>query len=107
MYRLIKTKDAHTLEIGFDRAESIDVLGPFRDIVTGYAAESGVDPQEVDWLFNYKFRENGSQIQFYWNNGFTIYVFYIGSAQYQSVYGRLSRICADLNKQLKNRKPDI
>lgn len=104
MYILKKTQNPQSLEISFDYFESIHPLGPFGDIITEYARISGVKPVEVDFLFNFKFSENGWKIQFYWNNGFTIYVILFGRAQYQLVYERLSRICSDLNRQLAEKR---
>ncbi len=104
MYTLKKTQDQQSLEIRFDYFESINPLGPFGDIIVEYYKISGVEPQEVDFLFNYKFLEDGHKIQFYWNNGFTIYVIFFGKTQYQLVYERLSRICFELNRKLAERK---
>lgn len=88
------------LEITFDYAESLHPLGPFWDILSGYAAETGIEPKTVDFLFNYKFVENERRLQFYWNGSFTIYVFYIAKPQYNKVYGRLYKMCTELNRNL-------
>lgn len=88
------------MEITFDYTEPIHGLDPFHDIVTEYVSETGIQPKTVDMLFNFKFTEDGHSIQFYWNGGFTVYIFYIAKSQYDTVYGRLNKICARLNKQL-------
>lgn len=98
MYRIEKTADRAVLKICFDYSFTKSRLGPFNDILAEYTAESGLEPQTVDFLYNYKFIENGSKIQFYWNGGFTVYVFYIEKAIYQTVYERLTRIAARLNR---------
>lgn len=103
MYRLTRTNDPGVLEITFDYMEPLRGLDPFNDIVTEYAAETGIQPQTVDLLFNYKFIEYGHNIQFYWNGGFTVYIFYISKDMYDTVYKRLNNICARLNKQLGER----
>lgn len=104
MYKLIKTDDTYVPEIRFDRMESLDLLGPFSDIITEYSKASGIRPTISDYMFCYKFVEDGRAISFYWNNGFTIYVYGISRAQYQSVYERLYRICADLNRKLYEKR---
>lgn len=104
MYTLRQTGDPSVLEIAFDNAEAVHGLDPFHDILSEYAAETGIKPKTVSLLFNYKFTEGDSKLQFYWNGSFTIYVFYIAKAHYSTVYGRLSRICAKLNRQLNERR---
>lgn len=104
MYILKKTQNSQSLEISFDYFESDNVLGPFGDILSEYSKNSGVKPQEVDFLFNYSFLEDGRKIQFYWNGGFTVYVIFFGKSQFQMVYDRLTRICANLNKKLAEKR---
>lgn len=101
MYRIEKTADRAVLKICFDSLLTASGLGPFTDILDEYSAESGLEPQTVDFLYNYKFIESGSKIQFYWNGGFTVYVFYIEKAVYQTVYERLLRIAARLNGRIR------
>ncbi|MCX4357741.1 MAG: hypothetical protein OSJ43_16260 [Oscillospiraceae bacterium] len=100
MFRLTKTNDLSVLEIAFDYFEPLHSFDPFHDILSEYAAETGITPIVVDPLFNFKFTEDGHNIQFYWNGCFTIYIFYISKVQYDIVYGRLNNICTRLNKQL-------
>lgn len=100
MYALTKIGDKNAVEITFDYFEPLHGLDPFHDIVSEYAAETGIPPKAVDPLFTFKFTENGRSIHFYWNGGFTIYVFQIPKAQYDTVYGRLISVCSRLNKQL-------
>ncbi len=97
MYRLEKTSDRGVLKISFDSLLTESRLGPFTDILAEYAAESGLKPRSIDILFNFAFIEKGSKIQFYWNGGFTVYVFGIERAQLQTVYERLMRITVRLN----------
>ena len=98
MFFLEKSKDPNVLEIVFDDGECIDPLGPFWDIIVGYSRESGIAPEVVDHIYNYKFTEDGYKIQFYWNAVSRIYVFFIANSQYQTVYDRLYKICSDLNR---------
>ncbi|MBD5129192.1 MAG: hypothetical protein HDT43_04635 [Ruminococcaceae bacterium] len=102
MYRLAQTKRG-VPEITFDYFEPVHGLDPFWDIITEYSAETGLQPETVDILFNYKFTEDGEKIQFYWNGGFTVYVFHIPKARYDIVYGRLKNICGKLNRMLAER----
>ena len=104
MFYLEKSESPEVIEIGFDNWDCLDPLGPFWDIVIGYFRESGIEPEAVDHFYNYKFTEDGYKIQFYWNAVSRIYVFDIASSQYQSVYGRLYRICADLNRRIAEKK---
>ena len=104
MFHLEKIKAADVLEIGFDDWDCIDPLGPFWDIIVAYSRESGITPKVVDHFYNYKFTEDGYKIQFYWNAVSRIYVFYIASSQYQTVYDRLYRVCADLNRRIAEKK---
>ncbi|MDE7360582.1 MAG: hypothetical protein K2N38_01475 [Oscillospiraceae bacterium] len=99
MYSLEKTSDRGVLKICFDSLLTESRLGPFADILAEYAAESGLMPRRIDILFNYAFIEKGSKIQFYWNGGFTVYVFGIESTQSQTVYERLLRITERLNNK--------
>ena len=104
MFHLEKSKASDVLEIGFDDWECIDPLGPFWDIIVGYARESGIEPKVVDHIYNYKFVEDGYKIQFYWNAVSRIFVFGIVRSQYQLVYERLNRICTDLNRRIAEKK---
>lgn len=104
MFKLEKSKALNVLEICFDDWDCIDPLGPFWDIITEYSFESGILPKVVDHFYNYKFTEEGFKIQFYWNAVSRIYVFYIAKSQYQMIYDRLNRICADLNRRIAERK---
>lgn len=88
------------MEITYDYTESFHPLGPFWDILSGYSAQTEIVPKTVDFLFNYKFTEDGHTLQFYWNGCFTIYVFYIAKPQYDTVYDRLYKICTELNRKL-------
>ncbi len=103
MYRLSRKKDPGVLEITFDYFEPVYGIDPFHDVLAEYVAESGIQPQTVDYIYNYKFIEDGYKIQFYWNAGFTIYIFYIAPAQFDLVYKRISQIIADLNRQLNEK----
>lgn len=104
MFFLETTKDPSVLEISFDYWDCIDALGPFWDILRCYAEESGISPKTVDKFYNYKFTEDGYKIQFYWNAVSRIYIFYIERSQYQLVYDRLKKICAELNRQIAEKK---
>ena len=104
MFKLEKTNDPSVLEISFDNWECIDNLGPFWDIVTNYSDVSGIAPKQVDFVYNYKFTEDGYKIQFYWNGVSRIYIFYITKSQYQIVYDRLYKICTDLNRKIAENK---
>lgn len=104
MFNLEKSQNPNVLEICFDDWDCIDNLGPFWDIVKGYAYETGITPKVVDHFYNYKFTEDGSKIQFYWNAVSRIYIFYIASSQYQLVYDRLNKICTDLNRRIAEKK---
>lgn len=104
MFFLETTKDPAVLEISFDYWDCIDALGPFWDILRCYAEESGIMPKTVDKFYNYKFTEDGYKIQFYWNAVSRIYVFYIARSQYQLVYDRLKKICAELNRRIAEKK---
>lgn len=104
LFILEKPKHPNVIEIYFDYWENIDPLGPFWDIVMGYAAETGIMPKVVDHIYNYKFVENGYKIQFYWNAVMRVYIFYVPNSQYQMVYDRLNRICTDLNRRIAERK---
>ena len=104
MFYLEKTKANDVLEISFNDWEYIEPLGPFWDIVVGYSRETGIAPKVVDHFYNYKFTEDGYKIQFYWNAVSRIYIFYIARSQYQMVYDRLSKICAELNRRIAEKK---
>lgn len=95
MYTLEKNADHPVLKICFENALSES----FNDILNEYEAESGLKAQTVDFLYNYKFIENGKKIQLYWNGGFTVYIFPVEKEIYQTVYERLVRITARLNKR--------
>lgn len=104
MFFLEKTKANNVLEISFNDWDCIESLGPFWDIVVGYARETGIAPKAVEHIYNYKFLEDGFKLQFYWDAVSRIYIFYIASSKYQTVYDRLSRICADLNQRIAEKK---
>lgn len=99
-----KSSDPSVIEICFDDWDCIDPLGPFWDIVRGYAFEAETAPETVDAFYNYKFIENGHKIQFYWNGLSRIYVFGISNGQYPQVYDRLNRVCTELNRRIAERK---
>ncbi|MCM1165888.1 MAG: hypothetical protein NC299_09685 [Lachnospiraceae bacterium] len=99
MYRLTR-KTSDVLEITFDYMEPVHGYDPFKTILREYSARSGIQPKLVDYLYNFKFTEDGYKIQFYWNGCFSVYIFYISKAQFDTVYGRLTDICAALNKQI-------
>lgn len=102
MFHLENNPERGTITISFDSMLSLHPLGPFADIVIEYAAETGLRPQTLDRFFGYKFTENDSSVQFYWNGGFTVYAINIGKAGFWDVRDRLSRICARISRRLKN-----
>lgn len=105
MFSLSKTKSPDVLEICFDRyTDSFHLFGPFWDIISRYSLETGIEPKTVDFLYNYSFTEDDRKIFFYWNDCFTIYIFNISKFQYQTVYDRLYKICAELNRLLNEQK---
>ena len=105
MFSLSKTKFPDVLEICFDRStDCFHALGPFWDILNGYYTETDIVPRTVDFLYNYSFTEDDRKIFFYWNDCFTIYIFNISRFQYQTVYDRLYRICAELNRKLNEQR---
>ena len=104
MFFLEKSKYPNVLEIGFDDWECINALGPFWDIVNGYHRKTGLPIQVVDYIYNYKFVEDGYKIQFYWNGVSRIYIFLIPNSMYQLVYDRLKTICTILNRNIAERK---
>lgn len=104
MFFLKKKKVPNVLEISFDYWECLDPMGPFQDILNGYAAESGIAPKQIQLVYQYLFVEDDRKLNFYWNAVSRIYIFYISSAQYQMVYDRLERICGDLNRRINERK---
>lgn len=103
MYTLTKThfygSDAFRIE--FDGWECFSSFGPFFDILNGYAAETGIDPKRIQLIYQYQFAEDERKTEFYWDGNFTIYVFNISRFQYQKIHDRLKKICADLNRRIR------
>lgn len=99
MYSLEKIDSG--IRICFDSLLTPSRLGPFSDIIDEYMSESGLKPQIVDFPFSCKFVENGSKIQFYWNGGFSVFVFGIEKQCRETVYERLLRITSRLNDGIK------
>lgn len=104
MFELEKPRFPNVLEIRFDDWNGFSALGPFFDILDCYSEETGLTFKTVDFLYNYKFVEDGCKIQFYWNNYNRIYVFDISKAQYDLIYTRLKKICELLNRRLAEKK---
>lgn len=104
MFELEEPRFPNVLEIRFDEWDSLNALGPFFDILYSYSEETGLTFKTVDFLYNYKFVEDGCKIQFYWNNYNRIYVFEISKAQYELIYTRLRKICTMLNRRLAEKK---
>ena len=104
MFELEKPRFSNVLEIRFDDWHGFNALGPFFDILYSYSEETGLTFKIVDFIYNYKFVEDGYKIQFYWNNYNRIYVFDISKSQYDLMYMRLKKICELLNRRLAERK---
>ncbi len=104
MFELEKNENPGVLQIHFDDWNGFHALGPFVDVLECYAVETGLKFTEVDFIYNYKFVEDGYKIQFYWNGYNRIYIFDIVSSQYQLIYDRLYKICTDLNRRLAERQ---
>lgn len=104
VFELETSKDPHVLKVHFNHWDGFHPLGPFVDILESYAVETGLKFTEVDWIYNYKFIEDGYKIQFYWDGYNMIYIFDILKSKYQLIYDRLYRICADLNRRLAERQ---
>lgn len=104
MFEILEQRYPNVLEIRFDEWISFNALGPFFDILDSYSEETGLPFKTVDFLYNYKFVEDGYKIQFYWNDYTRIYIFEISKAQYELIYTRMKKICESLNRRIAEKK---
>lgn len=103
IFKLYGTKEKNVLEIVFEDWESVSGFGPYYDVLQSYSKEAGIISKKVTKFFNYLFVEDGYNIQLHWDAVSTIYVYYIAPEQYRMIYCRLKKICADLNRQIRER----
>lgn len=104
IFKLSSTKEKNVLEIEFEDWESVSGFGPYTDILRGYCRETGIVPKTVTKFYNYLFAEDDFNIQIQWDNVSTIYVYYIPPERYRLIYGRVRKICGELNRQIRERK---
>lgn len=106
MYTLTKTRfyGSDALRIEFDEWDCFSSFGPFFDVLKSYAEVTDISPRRIQLIYQYQFTEDGRKTEFYWDGNFAIYVFNIVSAQYQLIYDRLKKICADLNRKIAEKK---
>lgn len=106
MYTLTKTQfyGSDAFRIEFDEWESFSAFGPFFDILACYAEESGITPKRIQLVYQYQFSEDNRKTEFYWGGNFTVYVFNISRFLYGKIHDRLRKICAELNRELSEKK---
>lgn len=103
MFTLTKTTfyNSDAFKIVFDVWECFSSFGPFFDILSAYAAETGIEPRRIQLIYQYQFAEDKQKTEFYWDGNFAIYVFNIAPFQYRKIHERLTKICAELNRRIR------
>lgn len=96
-------RGSNVFEIIIDGSEPFNPRGSFFDILDGYAAETGIKPKTVTRLFNYLFPEDDFNLQFEWDKNSCVYVYYIPPEHHREIYGRLKKICGELNCKINEK----
>lgn len=99
-YTLRRCREGNVFEIIIDGCEPFNPRGSFFDILDGYAAETRIKPKTVTRLYNYLFPEDDFNLQFEWDKNACVYVYYIPPEHYRLIYGRLNKICTNLNRRI-------
>lgn len=106
MFDLQTTKNPSVLVVHFTHFDTVyeESICPFFDVLFTYYDMSGIEFKGVDFIYNYKFTEDGYKIQFYWDQYTKIFVFDIAKSQYRMIHDRLYEICVFLNRELANKE---